>query len=348
MEFNPSPDIIHDQKTIYGSWVTSTWLMEELVERLVRWNLHPADLMTHRFRPGASCRRVCPDGFGEVRQSGGLLRRGADLEMSAKWEDILKERLPLYGHRNWIVIADSAYPAQSSDGVETIVSDGEQTAVLAMTFALLGESRHIKPTIYTDQELNFVSEADARGCYCLPEATRTAFERTERARPAARGDHFQAGPRRPDVPCAADQDQHAAFRILRYFLNWNADTGMPRQRSAFGPQSRAVMENGTLQNARSGLNSLFLKGVFNHESTLAAEAWTGIDRDFPDRINENAVKRLKNLNSLRSLVIQGIRERVALLERSSVHQANSRPEPGLVPAMSAAAVCFAPPMAGTC
>jgi threonine dehydrogenase-like Zn-dependent dehydrogenase len=47
--FNPSPDIIHDQKTIYGSWVTSTWLMEELVERLVRWNLHPADLITHRF-----------------------------------------------------------------------------------------------------------------------------------------------------------------------------------------------------------------------------------------------------------------------------------------------------------
>jgi threonine dehydrogenase-like Zn-dependent dehydrogenase len=49
VEFNPSPDIIHDQKTLYGSWVTSTWLMEELVERLVRWNLHPADLVTHRF-----------------------------------------------------------------------------------------------------------------------------------------------------------------------------------------------------------------------------------------------------------------------------------------------------------
>jgi len=49
VEFNPSPDIIHDQKTIYGSWVTSTWLMEELVERLVRWNLHPEALITHRF-----------------------------------------------------------------------------------------------------------------------------------------------------------------------------------------------------------------------------------------------------------------------------------------------------------
>lgn len=47
--FDPSPDIIHDQKTICGSWVTSIWRMEELVERLVRWNLHPADLVTHRF-----------------------------------------------------------------------------------------------------------------------------------------------------------------------------------------------------------------------------------------------------------------------------------------------------------
>jgi threonine dehydrogenase-like Zn-dependent dehydrogenase len=49
VEFQPSPDMIHDQKTIYGSWVTSIWLMEELVERLVRWGLHPSDLITHRF-----------------------------------------------------------------------------------------------------------------------------------------------------------------------------------------------------------------------------------------------------------------------------------------------------------
>jgi threonine dehydrogenase-like Zn-dependent dehydrogenase len=49
VELNPSPDIIHEQKTVYGSWVTSIWLMEELVERLVRWNLHPAAIITHRF-----------------------------------------------------------------------------------------------------------------------------------------------------------------------------------------------------------------------------------------------------------------------------------------------------------
>lgn len=49
IEFNPSPDIIHDQKTIYGSWVTSIWKMEEVVERIVRWGIHPEDLVTHRF-----------------------------------------------------------------------------------------------------------------------------------------------------------------------------------------------------------------------------------------------------------------------------------------------------------
>jgi threonine dehydrogenase-like Zn-dependent dehydrogenase len=49
VSFNPSPDIIHAQKSIYGSWVTSIWLMENLVEELVRWNIHPDKLVTHRF-----------------------------------------------------------------------------------------------------------------------------------------------------------------------------------------------------------------------------------------------------------------------------------------------------------
>jgi len=48
-EFEPSRDIIHDQKTIYGSWVTNIWRMEELIERIVRWGIHPEDLVTHRF-----------------------------------------------------------------------------------------------------------------------------------------------------------------------------------------------------------------------------------------------------------------------------------------------------------
>ena len=128
--------------------------------------------------------------------------------MSSQWEEMLKDRLPLYGHRNWIVIADSAYPAQSSDGVETIVADGEQTAVLARTFALLGECRHIKPTIYTDQELNFVSEADAPGVT----AYRGQLEQILKGQDMRVLPHDEiiskAGQRRSDVSRAFDQDQH--------------------------------------------------------------------------------------------------------------------------------------------
>lgn len=49
VEFYPSADIIHKQITIYGSWVTSILNMEELVERIERWGIHPEDLVTHRF-----------------------------------------------------------------------------------------------------------------------------------------------------------------------------------------------------------------------------------------------------------------------------------------------------------
>jgi threonine dehydrogenase-like Zn-dependent dehydrogenase len=49
VQFEPSPDIMHPQKTIIGSWVTSIWKMEDLVERLVRWGIHPDALVTHRF-----------------------------------------------------------------------------------------------------------------------------------------------------------------------------------------------------------------------------------------------------------------------------------------------------------
>lgn len=49
VELNPSPDLIHDQKTVYGSWVTSLGNIEDLVERLPRWNMHPEVTVTHRF-----------------------------------------------------------------------------------------------------------------------------------------------------------------------------------------------------------------------------------------------------------------------------------------------------------
>ena len=62
---------------------------------------------------------------------------GADT--TPNWQQILAERIPAYGHRNWIVVADSAYPAQAREGIETIVADADQVQVLQVVLAALGE-----------------------------------------------------------------------------------------------------------------------------------------------------------------------------------------------------------------
>jgi len=49
VEFDVSPVLIHPQITLYGSWVTSLKHLEELVERLDRWGLHPEKTATHRL-----------------------------------------------------------------------------------------------------------------------------------------------------------------------------------------------------------------------------------------------------------------------------------------------------------
>ncbi len=79
------------------------------------------------------------------------------------WKGQLKAFLPLFGHRNWIVVADSAYPAQSSVGIDTIVSGAGQVEVARTVLDAIATSKHVRANIYLDQELQFVAESDAPG-----------------------------------------------------------------------------------------------------------------------------------------------------------------------------------------
>ncbi|KZT37124.1 GroES-like protein [Sistotremastrum suecicum HHB10207 ss-3] len=47
--FDVSELVIHKSLAIFGSWVCSISQMEELVEKLVRWDLHPEVAITHTF-----------------------------------------------------------------------------------------------------------------------------------------------------------------------------------------------------------------------------------------------------------------------------------------------------------
>jgi L-fucose mutarotase/ribose pyranase (RbsD/FucU family) len=79
------------------------------------------------------------------------------------WEEELVSTLPVYGHRNWIVIADAAYPAQSAPGITTIVADADQGAVIEKALSLISQSRHVKANVYVDLELDLVDEGYAPG-----------------------------------------------------------------------------------------------------------------------------------------------------------------------------------------
>ena len=82
---------------------------------------------------------------------------------NADWKATLSEVLPLFGHRNWIVVADSAYPAQSKPGIETIVSGAEQLHAVRHVLEAITASAHVRANIYADKELAYVSDADAPG-----------------------------------------------------------------------------------------------------------------------------------------------------------------------------------------
>ena len=79
------------------------------------------------------------------------------------WKEKLQKELPLLGHRNWIVVADSAYPLQTALGIETIYVEADQLEVVKGVIAELAKTKHVKPTIYTDAEMKFVAEKNAPG-----------------------------------------------------------------------------------------------------------------------------------------------------------------------------------------
>ncbi|NED82992.1 hypothetical protein G3I76_23195 [Streptomyces sp. SID11233] len=92
---------------------------------------------------------------GETRQRG--------TSGSADWQRKLKDVLPSLGHRNWIVVTDSAYPQQTSPGVTTMVTGGHQVDVVKGVIDLLGKQPHVKAHVQLDKELGYIPEDSAPG-----------------------------------------------------------------------------------------------------------------------------------------------------------------------------------------
>ena len=79
------------------------------------------------------------------------------------WEENLSAQIPYLGHRNWIVIADMAYPLQSGQGITTLYADEPYADVLRKVKGMIDSAPHVFAHIYNDFELSFIKEEDAPG-----------------------------------------------------------------------------------------------------------------------------------------------------------------------------------------
>lgn len=86
------------------------------------------------------------------------------------WRARLTGELPLLGHRNWIAVVDSAYPLQTSSGIETIETNADQLDVVRTVLDQVGKAKHVRAVVFTDAELQAVPENDAAGVTAYREA----------------------------------------------------------------------------------------------------------------------------------------------------------------------------------
>ena len=100
-------------------------------------------------------------------------------QQSANWQTALQEKLPLLGHRNWIVITDMAYPLQAKEGITTLYASEPYTEVLGTVKKMLDTSAHVYAHTYQDKELSFLEEDICPGIANLKEEMKKVLSPTE-------------------------------------------------------------------------------------------------------------------------------------------------------------------------
>lgn len=103
----------------------------------------------------------------------------SDSDFGDNWKSTLDKVLPLFGHRNWIVVADSAYPTQANPGIETIATGSGHLELLDTVFSAIESAKHVRPRIYLDRELQHVSDQDAPGAINYREAMKLSLAKRE-------------------------------------------------------------------------------------------------------------------------------------------------------------------------
>ncbi len=86
-----------------------------------------------------------------------------EMTSTPKWQTSIRKHLPLLGHRNWILVVDKAFPEQNAAGLLTIDTNADLLTVLDFTMRQIDSSTHVRPVIYCDAELQYITKAQVPG-----------------------------------------------------------------------------------------------------------------------------------------------------------------------------------------
>ena len=79
------------------------------------------------------------------------------------WRKVATESLETFGHRNWIVVADAAYPAHSAPQITTLSTGEDHLTVLRWTLDAIAAHPALDAIPYLDAELPALPEARCPG-----------------------------------------------------------------------------------------------------------------------------------------------------------------------------------------
>ncbi|SMD09162.1 RbsD/FucU domain-containing protein [Pedobacter nyackensis] len=91
------------------------------------------------------------------------------------WKEQFNQKLSMLGHRNWILVVDKAFPEQNAPGMEYIYVNEGLLPVLKEVLKQINLSTHVKPIIYQDKELGFITENQANGVEQFVQESKTIF-----------------------------------------------------------------------------------------------------------------------------------------------------------------------------
>lgn len=74
------------------------------------------------------------------------------------WRDEFVAEMPMLGHRNWVVIADAAFPQQCSAGMKMLYADASLLDAATEILSIVKQAKHVRSRIMTDLELDALDD----------------------------------------------------------------------------------------------------------------------------------------------------------------------------------------------